>query len=63
MKKITLFVFVLFASLAFGITMSATKAKANMACGIPPIPPIGCTVGPCVCDQNGNNCQWTMICR
>ena len=34
----------------------------NMKCGIPPIPPIGCRVGACVCDQNGNNCQWTFAC-
>ncbi len=36
---------------------------SNLSCGIPPIPPIGCKVGPCVCDQNGQNCQWTFICR
>ena len=38
-------------------------AVSNLSCGIPPIPPIGCKVGPCVCDQNGQNCQWTFICR
>lgn len=37
--------------------------KVNMACGFKPFPPLGCQVGACVCDQNGNNCQWTMICR
>lgn len=37
--------------------------KANMACGIPPIPPVGCKVGACVCDQNRQNCQWTFICN
>lgn len=37
-------------------------AVANLACGIPPIPPVGCKVGPCVCDKQGQNCQWTMIC-
>lgn len=37
-------------------------ALANLACGIPPIPPIGCKVGVCVCDKNGQNCQWTFIC-
>lgn len=26
------------------------------------IPPIGCKVGPCVCDKDGNNCQWTFVC-
>lgn len=37
--------------------------KTNLSCGIPPIPPIGCRVGACVCDQYGNNCQWTFICN
>lgn len=37
--------------------------KANMACGLPPLPPLGCKVGACVCDQNGQNCQWTFICN
>lgn len=35
----------------------------NLACGIPPIPPIGCRVGPCICDQSGRYCQWQFICR
>ena len=35
----------------------------SLACGIPPIPPVGCRVGACVCDQYGQNCQWTCICR
>lgn len=38
-------------------------AVSSFACGIAPIPPIGCRVGPCVCDQNGENCQWTFICK
>ena len=37
--------------------------KTNMACGLPPLPPLGCRVGACVCDQNGRNCQWTFICN
>lgn len=37
-------------------------ARANLSCGIPPIPPIGCKVGACVCDQYGQNCQWQFIC-
>ena len=37
--------------------------KTNWACGMQPIPPMGCKVGACVCDTNGNNCQWTMICK
>jgi hypothetical protein len=37
--------------------------KANMACGFAPFPPLGCVVGACVCDQYGQNCQWTFICK
>lgn len=35
---------------------------ANFKCGLKPLPPLGCKVGRCVCDQNGNNCQWVMDC-
>jgi hypothetical protein len=34
----------------------------NINCGLPPLPPLGCRVGPCVCDQTGRRCQWTFIC-
>ena len=37
--------------------------KVNMSCGFKPFPPLNCQVGACICDQNGNNCQWTFICR
>ena len=37
--------------------------KVNMSCGLAPLPPLGCTVGACMCDQNGRNCQWTFNCR
>jgi hypothetical protein len=36
---------------------------ANLQCGIPPIPPLGCRVGACMCDQYGRNCQWTFVCN
>jgi hypothetical protein len=36
--------------------------QSSLKCGIPPIPPIGCQVGDCVCDQYGNNCRWTFVC-
>ena len=45
------------------ITLFASMASANFSCGIPPIPPIGCKTGPCVCDKNGQNCDWTFVCR
>ena len=38
-------------------------AQVSMSCGIAPIPPLGCKVGPCVCDQNGQNCHWTFVCN
>lgn len=41
--------------------MNDTVHVANLSCGIAPIPPIGCKVGACVCDQYGSNCQWTFI--
>jgi len=36
---------------------------ASINCGIAPIPPIGCRVGACVCDQYGRNCRYTFICN
>ena len=36
--------------------------RVNINCGIPPIPPLGCRVGPCQCDASGQLCQWTFIC-
>tara|TARA_R110000868_G_scaffold190125_3_gene433740 strand:+ start:116 stop:307 length:192 start_codon:yes stop_codon:yes gene_type:complete len=36
--------------------------KAQFGCGFAPFPPFGCRVGPCVCDQAGQNCQWQIIC-
>jgi len=38
-------------------------AQSSIACGIAPIPPVGCRVGACVCDQNRQNCQWTFVCN
>lgn len=37
--------------------------RVNLSCGIAPLPPLGCRVGSCVCDQYGRNCQWTFVCR
>ena len=44
------------------VALFASMASANLSCGIPPIPPIGCKTGPCVCDRNGQNCDWTFFC-
>jgi len=35
----------------------------NLNCGIPPMAPLGCKVGACVCDSRGQNCHWTFICN
>ncbi len=56
MKKITMSIA---ASL---LTLWGGPALANLACGLPPLPPLGCKVGPCVCDKDGKNCQYTFIC-
>ena len=37
-------------------------ALAGAFCGPQPPAAPGCKVGPCVCDKNGQNCQWTMVC-
>ena len=56
MKKIT-------ASIgAMLMTLWAGPALASLSCGVPPVPPVNCKVGACVCDRNGQNCQWTFVC-
>jgi type II secretory pathway pseudopilin PulG len=37
--------------------------SGNMSCGFTPLQPIGCSVGPCECDQMGQNCHWTFYCK
>ena len=37
-------------------------AQSSFRCGLKPLPPLGCIVGPCACDQYGN-CQWVLLCR
>jgi hypothetical protein len=46
------------------IILTATPAHANLACGIPPIPPIGCSRDQaiCLCNDYGN-CEWVFMCR
>lgn len=43
--------------------MTPVIQAQNLACGLPPLPPLGCQVGPCVCDEHGRNCRWTFICN
>lgn len=35
----------------------------TLACGLPPLPPLGCRNPTCVCDQTGTRCQWTFVCN
>lgn len=44
-------------------TMKQRLAQSSIACGIAPIPPVGCRVGACVCNQNRTNCQWSFVCN
>jgi len=37
--------------------------QGSAKCGFPPFPPFGCKVGDCVCDQFGQNCHWTFVCK
>lgn len=60
----------LFASTAEAATYKPVRpahqtpiVRTNMNCGLPPLPPIGCRIGPCQCDASGRFCQWTFICR
>ena len=35
----------------------------DMKCEMPPMPPPkGCKVAPCICDKNGDNCVWQLVC-
>lgn len=57
----------MFAATAGGTTAppapNKTLIPVNINCGIPPIPPIGCKVGACMCDQSGRHCEWTFVCN
>jgi len=46
--------------LVVAFLMGVGAAQANMSCGIPPIPPVGCQAV-CFCDDDGN-CSWGFIC-
>ena len=45
-----------------GGNQTPAPLPVSLKCGIEPIPPIGCEVGPCVCDSRGKNCEWQFIC-
>lgn len=44
----------------FGVVVYALNAEASIQCGIKPIPPIGCEVVYCQCDDSG--CRWVFRC-
>jgi hypothetical protein len=45
------------------LLIASSAAYASIACGLPPLPPLGCVLGPCVCDSDGKDCHYEMICR
>lgn len=47
--------------LFFIILSPCVAAAYPIACGIPPISPVGC-YSQCICDGNGE-CQWVFNCR
>jgi len=53
---LTAIVFILF------ILILGVEVRAQIGCGIPPLPPIGCSGRPqCICTANG--CVWIWNCR
>ncbi len=46
-----------------GLSVQSPIDQANVSCGVPPVPPVGCVVGACQCDERGMNCHWTFICN
>ncbi len=56
--------FAFFIALIIGSPRFA-QAYSSISCGIPPIPPLGCSRdgAQCTCDQNGH-CEWVFTdCR
>ncbi len=41
------------------LVFSSSYVYAN--CGLPPLPPLGCSGGYCLCDGDGN-CTWVFNC-
>jgi hypothetical protein len=46
----------------FIVTALVVAAVFNLTCGLPPLPPLGCSRAVCVCDEDGN-CSWSFVCR
>ena len=36
--------------------------NSSFKCGFKPFPPFGCKIGRCICDRNGQNCEWEVVC-
>jgi hypothetical protein len=47
----------------FAPMMAPIGTQSSMACGLAPLPPLGCRVGPCACDASGHNCRYQMLCN
>jgi hypothetical protein len=47
--------------IAMLVFVPGISVAQSIMCGLPPLPPLGCHTGPCVCDPYGH-CQYLMIC-
>lgn len=45
------------------MSTSMGQPTGNLSCGLRPLAPLGCTVGSCVCDGQGHNCRYQMVCN
>lgn len=50
------------ASASAGPRWQTPRPLIVAGCGMPKMPPYGCTTGACVCDQEGRNCSWQIVC-
>lgn len=46
--------------IALILALAASSTIAAVACGLPPLPPLGCQMM-CVC--SGGNCSWVAVCK
>jgi hypothetical protein len=49
--------------IAAALVLAAPAAASSLACGLKPLPPLGCSSSGavCVCDADGN-CRWVFVC-
>jgi|HubBroStandDraft_6_1064221.scaffolds.fasta_scaffold32211_5 hypothetical protein len=47
-----------------GVTIASPVYAQSLQCGLKPLPPVGCKSekARCICDADGDNCQWEFVC-